>query len=156
MTHRPETMSPEVDATRLWAGGGATAAVVALAAVVGILATRGLAHVSILAPAGAGTWGNANTAAYASGAAGCALAATGLMHLLLVSTPRAVTFFRWIMVLCTLIAVVLPLSLMVEWPSRIATAIVNFALGVCVALLLPGVALSTVRTEPTALPTADL
>lgn len=41
-------------------------------------------------------------------AAVAALLATGLMHLLLLSTPRPGQFFTWIVGLLTLIAVILP------------------------------------------------
>jgi hypothetical protein len=58
MTRRPETTSRDVNGKRLWAGADATAAVV------GILATQGLAHVSMLARTSAGSWDNADTAGY--------------------------------------------------------------------------------------------
>ena len=76
-----------VDAARLWTGGLATALVAALVAVVGVLVARGLFDVPVLAPTGEGALGNANTARLAGLAAVAALLATGLMHLLLLSTP---------------------------------------------------------------------
>lgn len=130
---------------RLWAGGGATAVVAALAAVVGILIARGLAHVAILAPQGEGVWGDASTIAYAVGSALCALLATGLLHFLLVTTPRATQFFGWIMVLITIVAVVLPLSLGVDLSSRIATALLNLLIGLVITLLLGNVSYVTGR-----------
>jgi hypothetical protein len=136
---------PRPDARRLWAGGGATAVVAALAALVGILIARGLAHVAILAPQGDGAWGNANTAAYAVVSALCALAATGLLHFLLATTPRATQFFDWIMVLLTIVAVVIPLSLVVDVPSRIATALLNLLLGLVITALLSSVSGMTQR-----------
>ena len=72
-----------VDAARLWTGGLATALVV----VVGVLIARGLFDVPVLAPEGEGALGNASTARLAMLAAVAALLATGLMHLLLLSTP---------------------------------------------------------------------
>jgi Family of unknown function (DUF6069) len=97
-----------VDAGRLWMGGLVTAVVAALVAVVGVLIARGLLEVPVLAPTREGTLGNANTARLALAAAVAALAATGLMHLLLVSTPRPFRFFSWIVSLLTLVAVLAP------------------------------------------------
>ncbi|MEV8438730.1 DUF6069 family protein [Actinosynnema sp. NPDC051121] len=132
-------------AGRLWAGGAATALVAGLLAIVGILAARGLFDVAVLAPKGEGTWGNANTLTYALTAALCAFAATGMMHLLLSTTPRAARFFRWIMLLLTAIAVVLPLSLDVGAESRVFTAVLNAVIGIMITALLCGVAGSARR-----------
>jgi hypothetical protein len=77
----------QVNANRLWTGGVATAVVAALVAVVGVLIARGLLDVPVLAPTEEGVLGNANTARLALVAAGAALAATGLMHLLLLFIP---------------------------------------------------------------------
>jgi Family of unknown function (DUF6069) len=99
-----------VNANRLWTGGIATAVVAALVAVVGVLIARGLFDVPVLAPTEDGVLGNASTARLALVAAGAALAATGLMHLLLLSIPRPWQFFTWIMSLATLAAVLAPFS----------------------------------------------
>ncbi|HVV09456.1 DUF6069 family protein [Amycolatopsis sp.] len=133
------------DPARLWAGGAATAIVAALVAIVGILIARGLADVAILAPKGSGLWGNANTATYAVCSAIVALLATGLMHLLALATPRPTTFFGWIMVLLTLIAVVLPLSLSVKWDTKIATGLLNLIIGLVITLLITSVAQSALK-----------
>ena len=93
---------PVLNAGRLWAGGMATALVAALIAVIGILGARGLFDVPILAPKGAGVWGDASTGWYAFGAAMLSLVATGLMHLLLVSTPKPMRFFGWVVALATI------------------------------------------------------
>lgn len=143
------------DPARLWAGGGATAVVAALAALVGILIARGLAHVAILAPKGEGAWGNANTAVYAIVAALCALAATGLLHFLLVTTPQATRFFDWIMALLTLVAVVMPLSLEVDWPTKVATALLNLLIGLAITALLSSVS-SMTQPRPRVRPGNDL
>ncbi|WP_435158035.1 DUF6069 family protein [Amycolatopsis sacchari] len=133
------------DPARLWAGGVATALVAALVAIVGILIARGLADVAILAPKGSGLWGNANTATYAIVSAVVALAATGLMHLLSVATPKPTTFFGWIMVLLTLIGVVLPLSLSAGVETKIATALLNLVIGLVITLLVISLAGSAVK-----------
>lgn len=139
--------SSDVDPQRLWAGGVATAAVAGLAAVAGVLIARGLCGVAVLAPESDGLWGNANTGTYAVLAAAAALAATALRQLLGVATPAPTRFFNWIMTMCTVIAVVLPLTLGAGLGSRIATAAINLALGVITIVLVDGTAASarTVR-----------
>jgi hypothetical protein len=155
----PGTSQVRPDASRLWAGGAATALVAALVAIVGILIARGLADVAILAPKGSGLWGNANTATYAIVSAVVALAATGLMHLLAVATPKPTVFFGWIMVLLTLIAVVLPLSLSVSLDTRIATALLNLIIGLTITLLVISTAGAALRRAaarpPTPAPTRE-
>ncbi|WP_236796223.1 DUF6069 family protein [Amycolatopsis sp. GM8] len=138
-----------LDPARLWAGGAATAVVAALTAVVGILIARGLAGVSILAPKGSGVWGNANTVTYAIASALVALAATGLLHLLSIATPKPTTFFGWIMVLVTLIGVVVPLSLNVAQETKIATALLNLLIGLVITLLLVSTAGAALRRTNT-------
>ena len=139
--------TPKVDAGRLWTGGLATAAVAALVAVVGVLIARGLFDVPLLAPTGEGTLGDASTAGLAGLAAGAALLATGLMHLLLVSTPRPGRFFSWIMVLATLIAAILPFMTDAEANTKIATAAIYVAIGATIASLISSVARSAVRVR---------
>jgi hypothetical protein len=131
-----------VDAGRLWAGGVATAVVAALAAFAGLLIARGIFHAVVLAPKGDGIWGNATTAEYALGAAAAAIVATALMHLLCLAVPAPGTFFQWIMVLITLIAVVLPLTLSVSLSTKIATALINLALGLVITLVIYPMAMS--------------
>ena len=76
-----------VDGKQLWSGGVATAVVAGLIALVGILVCRWLFKIPILSPSRDGAWGDASTAGYVFASAAVALAATGLMHLLLLSTP---------------------------------------------------------------------
>ncbi|NUT47491.1 MAG: hypothetical protein HOV94_09325 [Saccharothrix sp.] len=123
----------------MWTGGAATALVAGLLAVVGILAARGLFDIGVLAPKGKGTWGDAGPLTYAFASAGCAFAATGLVQLLMTTTPRATRFFAWIMALLTAIAVVLPLSLDAATESRVCTAVLNAAIGLTITGLLSGV-----------------
>jgi hypothetical protein len=136
---------PKVDAGRLWTGGLATAAVAALVAVVGVLVARGLFEVPLLAPTGEGALGDASTARLAGLAAGAALLATALMHMLLVSTPRPGQFFTWIMALATLIAVILPFLTDAEPNTKIATAALNLSVGATIGSLVSSVARSAVR-----------
>jgi hypothetical protein len=136
-----------VDAGRLWTGGVATAAVAALVAIVGVLIARGLFDVPLLAPTGEGTLGDASTARLAGLAAGAALLATGLMHLLLLSTPRPGRFFTWIMVLATLIAAIIPFLTDAEANTKIATAAINLSIGATIGSLVSGVGRSAVRVR---------
>lgn len=138
---------PMVDAGRLWTGGVATAAVAALVAIVGVLIARGLFNVPLLAPTGEGTLGDASTARLAGLAAGAALLATGLMHLLLLSTPRPGRFFTWIMVLATLIAAIIPFLTDAEANTKIATAAINLSIGATIGSLVSGVGRSAVRVR---------
>jgi hypothetical protein len=77
-----------VNAGRLWAGGVATAVLAALAVLAGVLITRGVLGIPVLAPKTANNFGNSATAVYALLAAGATLLATALLHLLLLGTPR--------------------------------------------------------------------
>jgi uncharacterized protein DUF6069 len=129
-----------INVGKLWSGGGVVAIVAGLVAIVGILIARGLVGVAILAPQGDGVWGNANTATYALLSAAGALVATGLEHVLLLATPRPTRFFGWIMLLLTLIAVVLPLTLITDPHDRLGTAALNLVIGLVITTLVNGVA----------------
>ncbi|MEB3366565.1 DUF6069 family protein [Saccharopolyspora mangrovi] len=85
-----------------------------------------------------GAWGDANTVGYAVGAAGFAVVATALIQVLLRTTPRAISFFQWIMMLLVVIAVVLPLSLDASLDTRIATAVLNLVLGWTITAMVSG------------------
>jgi hypothetical protein len=99
----------------------------------------------VLAPLGEGVWGDADTATYAGGAALAALVATGVLHLLLLSTPRPGTFFGWIMMLATAAAVLTPFAVKASTESRLATAAINLALGIAIGTLVAASGRSAVR-----------
>jgi len=139
---------PAINAGRLWAGGAATAVVAALIAVLGILVGRGLFGVEVLAPKGAGVWGDARTGWYALGAALLSLAATGLMHLLVLFTPRPMLFFGWVMTLATATAMLAPFVTEKDLGSRFFTAGLNFVIGVAIASLVAGSAHAAMRATP--------
>jgi hypothetical protein len=136
---------PSVNAGRLWSGGLATALVAALIAVVGILLTRGLFDVPILAPKGEGAWGGANTFWYAFGAACASLVATGLMHLLLLTTPRPMLFFAWAIGLATLAGMLAPYMVEAATASRVCTSLLNLVLGAAIGSLVAGTAQAAIR-----------
>jgi Family of unknown function (DUF6069) len=137
--------APVLNAGRLWAGGLATAVVAGLIAIVGILVGRGLFGVAVLAPKGAGTWGDARTGWYALGAGVLSLVATGVMHLLILYTPRPMRFFGWIMVLATVLGMVAPFVTADSLGSRVYTAGLNMVLGVAIGSLVAGTARSAMR-----------
>jgi len=126
----------KVDAKALWSGGVATAVVAALIALVGILVCRWLFDVPILSPRREGAWGNASTVGYVFAAAACALVATALMYLLLISTPYPRVFFGWIIGLATVVAVVYPFSTTAPTSQKFATAVVNLVLGLAIGTLI--------------------
>ena len=134
-----------VDAARLWTGGLATALVAALVAVVGVLIARGLFDVPVLAPTAEGALGNANTARLAALAAVAALLATGLLHLLVLSTPRPFRFFTWIISLLTVVAVLAPFMTDATLATKVATAVIFLVIGMAIGSLVPGAARSATR-----------
>ena len=139
--------SRQVDAKPLWSGGVATAVVAALIALVGILVCRWLFKVPILSPRREGAWGNASTVGYVFAAAACALVATALMHLLLISTPYPRVFFGWIIGLATLVAVVFPFSTTAPTSQKIATGFVNLVLGIAIGTLIAEVSRRATRVR---------
>ena len=144
----PDDVAPNrvrPDSSQFWAGGVATAVVAALIALVGILVCRWALGIPILAPASDGTWGDAHTGEYVLVAAVIALVAAGLLYLLVLAAPEPGTFFRWIMGLATLAAVVYPFSTGAPLEQKAATAIVNLVLGVAIMSLLTGVASRAIR-----------
>jgi len=136
---------PGVDAGQLWAGGAATAVVAGLIALVGVLGCRWLFDVPILAPRRDGAYGNAHTTTLILVAALGALVATLLAHLLLLSTPRPMLFFGWIVALVTLVMVIFPFSTGAPMEQKIATAAVYLVIGVAIGTLTTGVAHRAVR-----------
>jgi hypothetical protein len=135
----------QVDARPLWSGGVATAVVAALIALVGILVSRWLFNISFLSPRREGAWGDASTAGYVFAAVGCALVATALMHLLLLSTPYPRVFFGWIIGLATVVAVVFPFSTTAPVSQKIATGFVNLVLGIAIGTLVAEVSRRATR-----------
>jgi hypothetical protein len=81
-------------------------------------------------------------------AAAAALAATGIAHLLLVSTPNPLGYLGWIIGLSTATAVVLPLLGTLPIIAAAATAVVHLVIGLAIGSLVVGTA-ATVR-RPTA------
>src|SRR5260370_2229916 len=118
-----------IDEKTLWSGGVATAVVAGLSALVGILVCRWLLKFPILSPSRDGAWGDASTAGYVFAAAATALAATGLMNLLLFATPYPRVFFGWIIGLATVVAVAVPFRTTAPVSQKPATAVAHPVLG---------------------------
>ena len=124
-----------IDEKMLWSGGAATAVVAGMVALVGVLVCRWLFKIPILSPSRDGAWGDASTAGYVFASAAIALAATGLMNLLLFATPYPRVFFGWIIGLATVVAVVFPFSTDAPLSQKAATALVNLVLGIAIGTL---------------------
>jgi len=124
-----------IDEKMLWSGGVATAVVAGMIALVGILVCRWLFKIPILSPSRDGAWGDASTAGYVFAAVAIALAATGLMNLLLFATPYPRVFFAWIIGLATVVAVVFPFSTTAPLSQKAASAVVNLVLGIAIGSL---------------------
>lgn len=142
---RGPSNGPVVNAGRLWAGGVATAIVAALIGLVGLLIVRALLQIPYLAPIRSGALGDSRTALLCAAAAIAALAATGLAHLLLLSTPRPMAYFGWIAGLITTVAVVLPILNDDPIAVSLATGVIHLVIGLAVISLVTGAALSSTR-----------
>jgi hypothetical protein len=136
---------PAVNAGRLWAGGLATAVIAALITIAGILLARGLFDVPILAPKGQGVWGDASTGWYALGAAVLSLVATGLVHVLLLTTPRPMRFFSWMVGLATVVGMLAPFVTDASLASRVCTSVLNLVLGAAIGSMVAGTARASLR-----------
>jgi hypothetical protein len=128
----------------LWAGGAATACVAALVAAVGVLLFSSvldirLVRLPLLLPITDSLALN-----YAATAFVLALAATGLAHLLVVTTPRPRVFFGWIVGLVTVAAMVMPFAFDASVAAKISTALINMIIGIAIASLLTAVLSRTV------------
>jgi hypothetical protein len=138
----PSPVRPTVDARRLWAGGAATAVVAALVAVVGVLIGDAVLDVAMVAPPLLPI-GDSFALRYALTAAALALVATGLAHVLVLTTPRPRAFFSWIVGLTTVAGVVLPFAADGTFGGKLAAATVDLVLGLCVLSLLSSVLVRT-------------
>jgi hypothetical protein len=143
--HPAGPQHPRLEVGRLWAGGLATAVVAALIALVGVLIVRAVLRIAVYAPADAGAFGDSSTVVLCLVCAAAALAATGLLHLLLVATPRPLTYFSWIVGLVTAAATVLPFTTAESLPVAFAQGIINLVVGAAIGSLLSGAAANATR-----------
>jgi len=140
LENRSSRAGVRVDPRKLWSGGVASAAVAGLVALVGVLVSRWLFALPVLAPSRDGAYGDVRTTALVLVAAAAALAATGLVHLLMVSTPRPFLFFGWIVALVTTLVVAYPFSTTAPLGAKVATAAVALAIGAMIGTLVGGAA----------------
>jgi uncharacterized membrane protein YGL010W len=140
----PPPARPTVDGGRLWAGGAATAVVAALVAVVGVLISDAVLDAGMVPPPLLPVGGSL-TLRYALTAAVLALLATGLAHLLALTTPRPRAFFSWIVGLATLVAVVLPFTGDGAFVGKLAAAVLDLVIGLCILSLVSSVLARTTR-----------
>ncbi len=138
--------APVLDATRLWAGGLASALVAALVGLVGTLVVRVLA-VNVPDAPHATAFATQPTVILCLVAAGAALAATGLAHVLMVSTPRPLAYLGWIVGLATAAAAVLPLATGAPLAVAAASGVINLVIGLAIGSLVAGAAAGAVRTR---------
>ena len=136
---------PVLDAARLWTGGLATAVVAALIGLVSLLVLRVVATNLPQVPVGAGLHTSSSAVLLCAVAAGAALAATGLAHLLLVSTPRPMAYLGWIVGLATAAAAVLPLTAGLPLAAAVALGVINLVIGLAIGSLVAGAAYSATR-----------
>jgi hypothetical protein len=129
---------PTVDAGRLWAAGVATAIVAALVAVVGTLVVRAFLRIAFNGPASSGVLGDERTILLCTLSAVAALAATGLAHLLLLSTPRPMTYLSWITGLVTVVVALVPLLGSAPLGERVANAVIHLIIGLVITSLVAG------------------
>jgi uncharacterized protein DUF6069 len=118
----------------LWAGGAASAVVAALVAVVGVIICEDVLDLEMTPPPLLPI-GESLLIRYAVTAAVLALAATGLAHVLALTTPRPEAFFSWIVGLATVVGVAIPLGSSGTWADRFATALVDLVIGLCILSL---------------------
>ncbi|MDQ0375848.1 hypothetical protein [Cellulomonas humilata] len=138
---------PSVDAGRFWAGVVATALVAALVGLVGVVIVDQILGFELAVQDVFGV--DSTGAAYVVGAAVIAVLAGGLLHLLVLTTPKPKAFFGWIMFLGTLTAALLPLTWTDVLESSISAGLVNALIGIAIWSLLLGVLSRTLRPGTT-------
>ena len=140
---QPGSRDVTVVVGRLWAGGVATGCVAALVAAVGVLICSAVLDVRLVPVLVVPITGSL-AANYAITAFVLALAATGIAHLLSLTTPRPRVFFHWIVALVTVAAMVTPFATDGTLGGKICTALINLAIGIAIGALLGAVLSRTV------------
>jgi hypothetical protein len=138
-TTPPGSDRSAIDARTLWAGGAATAIVAALIVLVGHLVVDGLFDISLIY-LGPDAPFDSQPASLMFYVAIAALLATLLAQLLMISTPRAMSFFSWIMALATAVATLLPFTYDAELESKLTSAAIYLIVGIAITSLIGGVA----------------
>lgn len=137
-----------VDAGRLWAGGMAAAVVAGLVALVGLLVVRVVFKLPLFGTT-KNAFGDSGTVTLVALAVAAALLATGLAHLLLISTPSPQSYFGWIVGLLTVAAVVSPFLGSGKVAVQVAQAVIYLVIGVAIGGLVSNAASAASRTTTT-------
>jgi len=138
-----------VDAGRLWAGGMAAAVVSGLVALVGLLVVRVVFKLPLFGATKSGAFGDSGTVTLVALAVAAALLATGLAHLLLISTPSPQSYFGWIVGLLTVAAVVSPFLGTGKIAVQVAQAVIHLVIGIAIGGLVSNAASAASRTTIT-------
>jgi Family of unknown function (DUF6069) len=152
--YRPDPVAPKasqydagIDQVRYWVGAGLTALVAALVGIVGLVVAHGIVHVPVLLGSGSSLT-PVHSALYGLSVVGLALAAAGLYDGMLHVAPRPVTYYGWIVALVTALATLLPFTTTVGLHSQIAFAVMNLAVGLSIAILVPLAAVNAAVSAP--------
>lgn len=133
------------DAGRLWAGGAATALVAAGVALIGVMVLDKMLDAAVLVPgAGRETAGEAMTVLPIS-AAIITLLATGLLHVLMTTTPQAPQFFGWISALVLALVVLQVFLSEAKLITEVQSAVLYLLIGIAMISSLLGVSRTAVR-----------
>ena len=136
-----------VEAGRFWAGAAATALVAALIGLLGVIIFERIFAITLVPPPDLFATGS-RQAAWAIDGAILALLAAGVLHLLILSTPRPRAFFGWIMALVVVAIAVLPFAWSSDVTAAALSGLINLLIGVAVWSLLAGVAGRTIVARP--------
>ena len=133
------------DAGRLWTGGMATAVVAAGVALIGVMVLHKLLHAPILSPGGLRQAADYAMIAFPVAAAVITLLATGVLHLLMSTTPQASQFFSWIAGLLLALVILQVFLHEADMLTKVETAAFYLLMGVAMITSLIGVSRSAVR-----------
>jgi hypothetical protein len=133
------------DAGRLWAGGVVTALVAAGVALVAVMVSDKLLHVTLLNPDGTREAADDAMVMLPLLVAIVTLLATGLLHLLMTTTPRAPQFFASIGALVMVLVLLQVYLSASDVTGRLATGVLYLLVGVVIISSLSGVARTAVR-----------
>ncbi|MBN0041166.1 hypothetical protein JN535_13435 [Cellulosimicrobium cellulans] len=137
-----------VEAGRFWAGAAATALVAALIGLLGVIIFERIFSITLVPPPDLFGTGS-RQAAWAIDGAILAVLAAGVLHLLILSTPRPRAFFGWIMALVVVVIAVLPFAWSSDVTAAALSGLINLLIGIAVWSLLAGVAGRTIVVRPT-------
>jgi hypothetical protein len=122
----------------------ATACVAALVAAVGVLLFSSVLDIKIVRLPLLLPITDSLALNYAATAFVLALAATGLAHLLVITTPRPRVFFGWIVGLVTVATMVMPFAFDASVAAKFSTALINLIIGIAIGSLVSAVLSRTV------------